>query len=271
MTRTPDFLADLAAESQRFAEVMAGVDPSAPVPSCPDWTAADLLWHLTEVQMFWETVVRERLLDPDAADVESPEHPADYATLRSLFDKAWPALHSTLSTTEPQTRVWTWCDDWSVRFVRRRQAHEALIHRVDAELTMGGSAADAAAEIDPLLAADGVDEALNCMLGGCPSWAQLRLVGPRVLVTAADTSDAWLVRPAVFSGTSPSSGNVYVDDPTLAVESCAADTDADTRLRASAGELDLWLWGRAPQAIVSCDGDPAGLSALASLIAVGVR
>ena len=96
MTRTPDFLADLAAESQRFAEVMAGVDPSAPVPSCPDWTAADLLWHLTEVQMFWATMVRERLLDPDAADVEAPDHPAEYSTLRGLCYKAWPALHTTL-------------------------------------------------------------------------------------------------------------------------------------------------------------------------------
>jgi hypothetical protein len=259
MTRTPDFLADLAAESQRFAEVMGGVDPAAPVPS------------FTEVQLFWETVVRERLLDPDAADVEAPQHPAQYATLRDLFDKAWPALHSTLSQTEPGTRVWTWSDDWSVAFVRRRQAHEALIHRVDAELTAGGSAADAAAEVDPLLAADGVDEALRCMLGGCPSWAELTPTGGRVLITAADTSDAWLVRPAVLNGTSPSSGTVYVNEPTLAVEPSATDADADTRVTASAGELDLWLWGRAPEAIVHTEGDPAGLHVLRALIAAGVR
>ena len=36
--------------------------------TCPDWTAADLLWHLGEVQSFWATIVRERLTDPDAGE-----------------------------------------------------------------------------------------------------------------------------------------------------------------------------------------------------------
>jgi hypothetical protein len=37
---------------------------------------------------------------------------------------------------DPET-VWTWSQNRSVGFVRRRQAHEALIHRRDAELVVG--------------------------------------------------------------------------------------------------------------------------------------
>jgi len=48
-----DYRAHLAEESARFAEVIAEVPPDARVPSCPDWSADDLLWHLAEVQWFW--------------------------------------------------------------------------------------------------------------------------------------------------------------------------------------------------------------------------
>ena len=51
-----DYLAHLARESARFAEVIAEVPPAAPVLSCPAWNADDLLWHLGEVQWFWGTI-----------------------------------------------------------------------------------------------------------------------------------------------------------------------------------------------------------------------
>ena len=63
-----DYLAHLRADSERFAQALNTCDPTTPVPSCPDWTASDLLWHLGEVQLFWGTIVAERLSDPDPAD-----------------------------------------------------------------------------------------------------------------------------------------------------------------------------------------------------------
>ena len=50
-------------------------------------------------------------------------------------------------------------------FIRRRQAHEALIHRIDAELTAGDRT-----PMDTDLSADGVDEALHFMDAGLRSW-----------------------------------------------------------------------------------------------------
>jgi hypothetical protein len=49
---------------------------AASVPSCPDWRANDLLWHLTEVHDFWCTVVDRRTLDPTGID-EPPRPPDD--------------------------------------------------------------------------------------------------------------------------------------------------------------------------------------------------
>ncbi len=49
-----------------------------------------------------------------------------------------------------------WADDKTAGYIARRQAHEALVHRLDAELTVGDRT-----PLDPRLAADGVDEALG--------------------------------------------------------------------------------------------------------------
>jgi len=40
-----DFVAALERESARFLTVLRDTDPAAPVPSCPDWDVADLLWQ----------------------------------------------------------------------------------------------------------------------------------------------------------------------------------------------------------------------------------
>ena len=45
---------------------LADCDLDARVPSCPDWNAADLLWHLgAEVQDFWAWVLEHRPDGPD--------------------------------------------------------------------------------------------------------------------------------------------------------------------------------------------------------------
>src|SRR5205823_7007051 len=86
--------------------------------------------------------------------------PGDRAGLAAFFDRASRELADVLAATPPDTRAWTWSEDQTVGFIRRRQAHEALIHRVDAELTAGRRT-----PMDPGLSADGVDEALRVMYG----------------------------------------------------------------------------------------------------------
>ena len=62
-------------ESGRVAEVLATADLAATVPTCPDWTAGDLLWHPVAVQWYWGTIALERLDDPQRAEDSKPARP----------------------------------------------------------------------------------------------------------------------------------------------------------------------------------------------------
>ena len=159
---TLDYLTHLARESARFVEVLRKTPAESRVPTCPDWDADDLLWHLAEVQWFWGTIVGRGLTaHADVEAVEAGDRPGDRDGLLALFDRVSRELHHHLSTTSPDTPAWTWADEQSVGFIRRRQAHEALIHRLDAELTAGDRT-----PMDADLSTDGVDEVLRIMYGG---------------------------------------------------------------------------------------------------------
>ena len=73
----PAYLDHIRTESARFREVLADCDPAARVPACPDWDAADLLWHLTTVQAFWAKVVSTRPEPADEADEGRLDRPGD--------------------------------------------------------------------------------------------------------------------------------------------------------------------------------------------------
>lgn len=164
------YLDHIRRESARFREVMAACPPDARVPSCPDWDAADLLWHLGEVQHWWHHVISTRPAPPE--DYPEPERPATYDELLAFFDEWHARFTDVLAVADPADAAWSWsarADHQDVAFTYRRQAHEALIHRLDAELAAG--------QVTPLpvdLAADGVDEALDVMYGGCRPGAASR-------------------------------------------------------------------------------------------------
>jgi uncharacterized protein (TIGR03083 family) len=256
-----DFLAHIRRESARFGEVLRACDPDAPVPSCPDWTAADLLWHLVGVQHFWGTIVRDRL---DAPPDLEPERPADYADLLAEFDSTAESLAAALAELSDDVAVWTWSDDHTVGFIRRRQAHEALIHRLDAELTAG-----AVTDFDRALAADGVDEALRVMFGGRPSWATWRPDGPTGRVRAGDGDGEWLFRSGYLSGTSPQSGTVYTDEP--GIELLDDGATPSFTMTASARDLDAYLWNRPVLEEVQVAGSDADYQRFAAMVGAGIQ
>lgn len=55
-------------ESDRFGAVPPECDPTSPVPTCPEWTAVDLLGHLVTVQRFRAVVIGDRLTGAVVAD-----------------------------------------------------------------------------------------------------------------------------------------------------------------------------------------------------------
>jgi uncharacterized protein (TIGR03083 family) len=142
----------LAADFSRLREVADGADPGAKVPSCPDWTMADLLRHVGEVYLQKAECMRlGREPDP-----WPPEGLADEPLL-DLLDRGYAALTGEFATRRPEDHAFTWYDpDQSVGFWIRRMAQETVIHRVDAELAAGSQVA----AIPDDLAADGIDELL---------------------------------------------------------------------------------------------------------------
>ncbi|MCW2737752.1 maleylpyruvate isomerase family mycothiol-dependent enzyme [Nocardioides sp.] len=242
------YLSHLRSESARFREVLSGCDPDARVPSCPDWSAADLLWHLATVQRWWAEVLSAR---PDRPEEIDPPRPEAYDELLTTYDAWSRRLADVLEVADPADAAWNWSDDHTVGFILRRQAHEVLVHRVDAELTAGISS-----EVDPALAADGVHEVLAVMYGGCPPWGSWEPGEGLVRVDATDTGDELWVRFGVFSGTDPDSGTTYADEEDFhVVDAPGDDVEPDVVVDGPAAALDLWLWSRGDDAEVSVAGD----------------
>lgn len=232
----PSYLQHIRDESTRFRDTLAGCDPTAPVPSCPDWDASDLLWHLGEVQHWWTWMVAHRPAGPD--DYAQPDRPSDFDELLSFYDQQYAGLVDALAAADPADPAWTWHPDRKdVGFIYRRQAHEALIHRRDAELTVGA--------LTPLpadLAADGVDEVLDVMYGGCPPWGDFAPLPHYIRIDLTDTGDHVWVQLGHFHGTDPE-GVTHDDDDLHVVDDPGVEPDAI--ISGTAEALDARLWRRA--------------------------
>ncbi|WP_307807604.1 maleylpyruvate isomerase family mycothiol-dependent enzyme [Nocardioides xinjiangensis] len=258
---SPDaYLDHLRRESARFREVLTDCDPAAGVPSCPDWDAADLLWHLATVQRWWTEVLRARPARPDEID---PPRPGTYDELLTTYDDWSRGLAEVLEAADSADEAWNWSDDHTVGFILRRQAHEALVHRVDAE-----QAAGVASELDPVLAADGVHECLDVMYGGMPAWGSWEPGEGLVRVDVTDTGHGFWLRLGTFSGTDPDSGTSYADEEDFHVVPAPEDedTEPDVVVDGTAQALDLWLWSRADDTEVSAAGDPDVLARFRAVV-----
>ncbi|MFA9444945.1 maleylpyruvate isomerase family mycothiol-dependent enzyme [Egicoccus sp. AB-alg6-2] len=253
-----DYLDVLADETARFARIATTAPMSASVPSCPEWTTADLLWHLAEVQYFWARIAGE-VADPE--QVPDLARPADEHLMAVLEEQTLSLLHA-LRSRRPEEWCWSWDERGeSIGWVARRQAHEALIHRVDAELVAGTEVGGCPAP----LAADGVDEMLRVFLDGVPSWGSFDPDDRTARLVASDTGDIWSVVFGRFRGTSPHSGTTYDDDALTVVEDRA---DAEATVTGSAWDLDRWLWGRVDASGLTVEGDRALADRLRKLASI---
>jgi uncharacterized protein (TIGR03083 family) len=234
-------------ESARFARAIAAAGLNAAVPSCPEWNTADLLWHLAEVQYFWATIAGDLLQSPDR--MKELRRPRDEA-LTGLFAEQTDRLVAALGAHDPGEECWSWYEGGhSIAWVRRRQAHEALIHRVDAEL-----AASATTPLDDMLATDGVDEILTVMIDcrSIPEWSRFNADGTTAVLATPDRR--WEMALGRFRGTSPNTGNTY-DEPAILLGSVTATPSVT--ISGSGADLDLWLWGRGTTERLRVEGDAA--------------
>ena len=229
-----DFVAAIRREADRFYTLAATADPSAPVPSCPEWTVSDLVWHLGEVHWFWATDVELRATSPDDLHARKPDRPDGFDVLVAWGRAQADRLVAQLEATPDDVAVWTWAldeRDHSVAFVRRHQVQEAALHRWDLEQAVTGTPAP----IEPEVAADSIDEVLAITL----PWgvgADKPLPGT-VHLHCTDTVGEWFVH---------ADGRVE-----------RAHAKGGVALRGAASDLLLALYRRVPLASVDVIGDAA--------------
>jgi uncharacterized protein (TIGR03083 family) len=128
-------------------------DLERPVPTCPGWTFRQLAIHLGRGHRRVAQIVATRAVTPipmrDVADGKLPQDPAQHTPwLNAGADRAIEAV-----TAAGSDLVWTLAGIGPASFWARRQAHEAAVHLADAQLAAGRPV-----DLDPEVAADGVDE-----------------------------------------------------------------------------------------------------------------
>ena len=220
--------------TEAAAEAVLGRGWTAPVPGCPRWTLADLVWHLSRVQHFWAWIVRTRAQAPSG--YPEPSRRVDDELL-GFFAAVSAGLETALDGADPAERVWTWGPTQDIAFVLRRQAQEAVVHTADVEQVLG--------DVRPIpadVALDGLDEWLEVMVPkalpeGPPP-------GAHPVVLHAVDADA---ERTLFPGTRPF--------PIAAVTG-------------TAGDLLLAVWRRVPVEVLTVHGDPAQAAAMIGLVSL---
>lgn len=249
-----DPIAIIRTEAQRFADVLAAAAPDARCPTCPEWSASDLLWHLIVVHQFWAGVLAQDVRsEADLAAIEAakPERPDDTADLLALREQATTALLAQLDRLDDAAPRWSWWPpEQTVGFTRRMQIYEATMHRVDAELTAGLRVG----AIGPDVAAGAVDHAVDVMWGWLPDGVTYQALAV-VEFVATDIDRRWLVEVGEST------------QGPRALRATAGELTATAR--APVGDLALWAWTRGGDVKIS--GDAESVVALDAVITNGIQ
>jgi uncharacterized protein (TIGR03083 family) len=203
-------------DGQQLIDAVQRTGLDAPVVSCPGWNMRDLVWHIGEVWDFWTLVARKRITTVEQLKAESNLAQPDDDLLIDWVAAAHTGIQSILSTTPPDTEIWTWTganrDLW---WLRRRMAQETAVHRWDAERTVGD-----AYQIPIAVAADGIDEYLE--------WFAPKNRGASIGGTAHIHCGEWMIHRLDENG----------------IEFEHAHAKGDVAIRGRARDILLWLWGR---------------------------
>ena len=244
---TKDFwLAALRADGPALWDAVAETGPGTAVPSCQDWTVADLAHHVTTVLHWVRATVTRGVTDRPGAHPEV-ERVTDWQASLDHLRRELTGTIETLDALDPDFPAWNWAPQPKrANFWHRRLAHEISVHRWDAE-----SAAGRPTPIETKLATDGVGEVLDTWLPAGKRQGPTDLHGVVHLV-GSDSGQEWFVR---LRGT----GIALLDTGTL------LDTDdhhARAKVTGSASDLQLALMGRKSPDQLALTGDPRLFQAL---------
>jgi uncharacterized protein (TIGR03083 family) len=241
------YLECLDADVTRLREVVAGA-LDATVPSCPEWTGADLATHVAEVYLHKAETMR-------LGAWPAPWPPTFDDPLAAL-DENYRRLTGEFAARDVGDHALTWYGpDQTVGFWLRRMAQETVIHRLDAEL-----AAEAPhAPVPTDLADDGIDEVLVRFLAfGASEY-------PEELGEHLPDCDGRTVH--IRTGTA--GWQVRLGPTEITVEHGTGDAEAGVHGEASA--VLRWLWRRAGDGAVQLDGNRWVLGKLRAMMGIATQ
>ncbi|HEX6518392.1 MAG TPA: maleylpyruvate isomerase family mycothiol-dependent enzyme, partial [Streptosporangiaceae bacterium] len=218
------FLDCLADDFARLRAVVPA-DLTAPVPTCPGWTVADLARHVGQVYMHKTLAMRE-----GAEPEQWPPEELAFAEPLALLDETYADLLAEFAARKPADPAGSWYKpDQTVGFWIRRMAQETVIHRIDAELGTGQPIAPVPRD----LAVDGINELLKVFLAySVGEWGDyftgILATSPGWTYAVRTDGATWRVR------TGP--GLVTVED--------GADDAADVTISGPPTAMLRWVWNR---------------------------
>ncbi|WP_324194327.1 maleylpyruvate isomerase family mycothiol-dependent enzyme [Nocardia blacklockiae] len=216
-------------------------DAGVRIPTCPEWTLANLVAHVGGATRWAAAIIAERATERvEFARVPGVRRPHEVGEAARWLRGGARAVVDAVDAVGSETPVWTTAGivlpaEWWIR----RLLHEALAHRADAALALGREV-----EIVPELAADGLAEFFGLVTVVTRARPPLE-AGHSLQVRATDTGDVW---------------TVYRSGDTL---TCTDDSSpATVTIRGTAADLLLLLLRRIPAdaAGPATTGDPAVLA-----------
>ena len=242
------FFTYLRACTAELARIVDG-DLDRPVLTCPGWTFRQLSTHLGRGHRWAAQIVATRAAGPipmrEVADGKPPEDPARHAPwLNAGADQVIEAVAAAGSDL-----VWTLTGMGPAGFWARRRAHEAAVHLADAQLAAGQDV-----DLDPELAADGIDEWLVLIAAGTEGAVGPARAGTPELLGDGQTLHFHATDPGL-SGT----GEWLVTRAPSGVTVERGHSKADVAVRGPAASLLLVLMRRRPASgpAVAIHGDSA--------------
>ena len=221
----------------------AGGNLDRRIEHCPDWSMADLVWHLTSVHWFWNRIATERPTEePEYAD--RPARPGDDALVSGLL-AGMVTLVATLRAADQDAPCWTWGSTQDVAFITGHQVQEAAVHHWDA-----ANAAGADWAMDPVAAMDSVEEFLTESVAS-PRWpmADAEPIGGTIWFSPSLADLAECPVWHIHDGEAP--GTVAFDVHEGPAPEISGPADGD---HVDPATLLLWLYRRVPDAAIDSVG-----------------
>lgn len=230
-------------EADRMIEVASacpgGLD--ARVPTCPNWTVADLLDHLAGIYNRVGTLLAGGLQERPAP-TDLPSRPDNVDALHWLSDRLGWLLAAEASASE-ETPVWNLGphSPGPASFWFRRMVHETAIHRVDAERAAGAEVT----ELAPEVAADTISELFFVLrYSEVPELSEAEEAAP-----GADDEP----RLVIHLHATDLDGAEWTCDTSARILT-RKHAKGDAALRGPAWALAQWCWGRLPSNAEGIEG-----------------